>query len=517
MKKKTKPVLSPKGKIKNKKEILIATFITFIIVLFCTTISNNQKSTSLKSDITKTKYFTGDIYSANHAANLVDFLKKDSNILISPFNVNTSLAILYNGTDNNSNKEMKNYFKKNINTINEELSLKINLITEEENIQTKFHKIYEEYIKELYDNSYDLLTISKINYLKNDEKEKILLLLKKIDLTFNRLNGNNTITEKVIKKYKLTKDDITYNSYKIKSELDKILDNYETYCINNNVINYTEIFSSNLNSKKLSSDFKKNTDYLNYNLKKIDFSKQEETVKEINDTIKSSTYEKISRGATIEDIKENNTIIFNSLYFNYEWEENFRKENVISNEFYNYQDEVEIVDMMYSVENNYFENEYAKAFSKDFENSKYSFIGILPKSSNELNLSSLNLNSLLSSKKEEKVMIALPKFDFQYEADLINLLSNYKIKEVFTSKSNFTKMSEDNIYISKMSQKNHLTIAEKGTAESTINSTSTIETYSTDLYNKEIILNRPFAFLIINNESNDVILAGRILTINQNN
>ena len=73
---------------------------------------------------------------------MFDYAYKEKNLIISPYNVNTSLAILYNATDNNSNKEIKAYYNAPTTKVNEEMSLKIDSIKEEEPKSNKYTKLY---------------------------------------------------------------------------------------------------------------------------------------------------------------------------------------------------------------------------------------------------------------------------------------------------------------------------------------------------------------------------------------
>ena len=100
--------------------------------------------------------------------------------------------------------------------------------------------------------------------------------------------------------------------------------------------------------------------------------------------------------------------MLNSLYFSNKWEKNFEFQNIKEEEFYDSNGNISIVEMMSEVDNFYLENSYAKGFIKNFANNKYSFIGILPKNTGDFLLSSLNLDSLLVNKKENKVLISLP-------------------------------------------------------------------------------------------------------------
>ena len=81
--------------------------------------------------------------------------------------------------------------------------------------------------------------------------------------------------------------------------------------------------------------------------------------------------------------------------------------------FYNHNDDVNMVQMMYSIENIYLENKYATGFIKNFENNKYSFVGILPKKTDELfELSNLDIDSLLHSKNTSEFFIKNFLHDF---------------------------------------------------------------------------------------------------------
>ena len=75
---------------------------------------------------------------------------------------------------------------------------------------------------------------------------------------------------------------------------------------------------------------------------------------------------------------------------------------------------------------------------------------------------------------------------------------------------------DDKSHCSKYTQKIGLTIAERGTIESTI-TTSELESNTEEEYSESIILNRPFAYLIRNNETNEIILIGKVININESN
>lgn len=505
MKRSKKPNLSPKGIAKNKKELIIL----IIIIALCIGVFAFSKKENKATELTTT-YYTGSLYSANMAANLLDYTyNKTSNVVISPFNINTNLAILYNGTDNTSSKELQKYFHSDLKKVNKDMEIKMSSINEEKKEKNKFAKLYESYIAELDKKSYSKLTTTEIKKLSKTEKENLQLLLKKISLTQARLNGENNLSEKTIKKYVLNDKEKTYNEYSIKSLLEETLDYYETYSIDNMVINYNELYNNHkLNKKNLNEEFLSNIKIYNTSITSIDFYNQD-SVTTINNKIKEVTSDKVNRIIEEFDLQED-YIMTNSLYFNYEWDNNFINNAIRTEEFYNYNEQVNVVSMMYSKENIYLENENATGFIKPFENNKYSFVGILPKSFEDIELSTLDLDNLLLSRRETPVLIGLPKFEYQYYTDLKKLHSNYNITNLYSSKANFTRLTENKMHISKNIQEINISIGEKGTTESSV-SKKVISTIIDENINKKVVLNRPFAYMIINNETGDVMLIGKVI------
>ena len=503
--------LSLKGRDKKNKMVLIIV-ILMTLIIGITSIYNYQRKNNI-IDI-QDVYYKGDLYTANQAANMLDYLDDNNNLIISPINVNTSLAILYNGTDNNSSKELKRYFKKTQIQVNEEMNYKLSNLTSENPTKNAINKVYESLIEELNNKQYNTLTTQTISLLSEEKKEDLILLLRKIEISYNVINNKSNYSKKNIKNYQLTQTELSYNNYTIKEMLDDTLSNYEHYNIINEVNNYTGIYINNLNRDNIEDSFITKTYLYNYNLTCLNHSTNTEKIQAINDDIKTATYGTINRIIESHDIGENEVVVTNNLNFNYSWEIPFNHKHIKDAEFYNSDNEVQAVEMMYTEQTTYLENTHAKGFKYNFKNNKYSFIGILPKETDNFKLSSLDINSLLLSNKEGKVLIGIPKMNYSSEVDIKELVSNYSINEIFTDKANFTKITEDKIYISRMTQKNNLTIAEKGTIKSNIKQ-SEIPKIDTSIYTEELILNRPYAYLIINNETNDILFIGKVVRINE--
>ena len=474
---------------KNIWGIIIISIIFILIALFLYKIEYPKKE--YKEQI---KYFTGELYSANHAANLIDNIEHSENVAFSPINYNASLGILYNITDNNSEKQLKTYFKKDVSTINEEIHNQLNRLQ-----------------IELISKEYNKLNNKTIETMSDKEKEELYLLTNKLNLAYEALIGKNPHTEKTLKKYTIKEKDITHNTYTIYLLLEKVLDQYETYNINNQIININNLYYKEniINTKKLNETYlNKIHKYYTFELHK--YNSTNESLNDLNKYFNEKTNNKIIRVLEENDLN-NDFIYINSLYFNCTWDNNI-KSNSVSDGIFNLIDgEEHIVEYMYDQVNTYMENDYARAFKKDFANSKYSFIGILPKQNGEFKLSNLDLDSLLkSSTNTEKILISIPKISYYTKIDTKKISENNKITEIFTTKANFSKLTDESMYISRMNQYLYINIAEKGTEGTTIKENS-LSTFTIDESQKQILLNRPFAYLILDNETNNVIIIGKVI------
>lgn len=471
----------------------------WIVVLFflivCGSFIIYKVSKKVSND--DTRYYTGNIYSANYAANLIDSLDCTDYAVISPLNINVFYATMYNGADNKTSKELKSYFQSNLDNTNEILKEKLDSLEEEEEEKNSYNDLYLDYIDDYKDKEYDTLSIDKIKKLSTKEKQKLILLLRKIELSYEGIYETSNYEVKEIKNYSLTTEESNYNEYKIKEMIDKINDVYETYSSEDKVVNFNNFYYND--SFKIDSDFKDSVkDNLGVNFKNI-----EKIEEEINSDLKEVTNDNLKRLKSGVN-KDSLLTSVNTLYMNYKWDDFFTSSSMV--EFTDFKGNISIVEMMTMNVTEYYENDYAWAFSKDFSDGKYSFYGILPKSKDELNLSSLDLNNLLYSKKEGLTKIGLPKYSYTYEFDISKL--NTKISSIYDDTANLANITDSKIYVGQAMQKVYLNIDFKGTIVS--NYVTKEDSLVEDDVKKEIILNRPFGFMIVNNETNDILIMGKV-------
>lgn len=206
---------------------------------------------------------------------------------------------------------------------------------------------------------------------------------------------------------------------------------------------------------------------------------------------------------------EQKMILTNALYFKAAWEEEFKESDTFECEFTNLDGSKSIVDMMCSEEGIYYENDYAIGFRKDYKDSKYSFIGILPKDEGEFKLTDLDLESFFDSMSYGSVYIRLPKFKSETSLSLVSALQALGLNDIFSADTQLTGLIDGtSLYVDDILQKTYIDVNEKGTEAAAV----TAIVMKNTAYHEpiRIFLDRPFAYMIIDNETDTILFLGKI-------
>ena len=182
----------PKRKRKLRKPVIFILILIPILIVSGIYFSHAQKPTT----VYKSKYHTGEIYKANHSANLLDYISTNSNIVISPYNINMSINGLYNLSENNEIKEYFNMTLEEANELYKKNKESLTIVTTKED---DFEKLYLSYVNEL--TKYNQYTINDISKLSSNDKQNLILLLRKVKLCINAINKIEESSLKFIKQY----------------------------------------------------------------------------------------------------------------------------------------------------------------------------------------------------------------------------------------------------------------------------------------------------------------------------
>jgi serpin B len=243
-----------------------------------------------------------------------------------------------------------------------------------------------------------------------------------------------------------------------------------------------------------------------------------ETLSKINNWASEKTDGKIKHILDGIDSKDQAYII-DALLFKAQWDQQIESYNVKNKKFTKFDGSKVKVKMMEDSSNYYYENDYATAFEKIYEGGEYSFIGILPKVEGEFNLENLDITTLLKNKKKHgSLVIKFPKFSYECSQEMQKILPMAGINSIFSPsygplQNMFTTDTENAIYVSGIQQFCKIDLDRKGTEAAAVTIATVKETsaFVSTQKSKSIILNRPFAYLIRNNKTNDILFIGKVI------
>ncbi|MBR6477942.1 MAG: hypothetical protein IKS85_05780 [Lachnospiraceae bacterium] len=251
--------------------------------------------------------------------------------------------------------------------------------------------------------------------------------------------------------------------------------------------------------------------------KSVDFGEEaDETVRLINkwcdEKTKGLIKEVVSKDMFTPELM---AILINSVYFESPWRDSW---TLTEHEFTNQKGEKTTQEMLGDTVCDYYENQYCTAFAKPYYNG-FTFIGILPKTEGDFNLSDLDLKSLMESHTTDYDVHAIcPKLAYETTADnIVDILKAEGVLKPFDSDhAEFHNLIKDqSLYISDILQKCRIELDEEGTRAAAV--TAIFMDKATAIYEprefKEVSLDRPFAYLIYDEVNDVIVFAGKVTEI----
>jgi serpin B len=237
----------------------------------------------------------------------------------------------------------------------------------------------------------------------------------------------------------------------------------------------------------------------------------------INSWVKDNTNGKIDK--IVNKINPNESLfLINAIYFKGSWTKSFDPNLTRSKPFYLADGSQRSHPMMSQTGYyTYYENEQFKAISLPYSEERLRMYIFLPSKDSNLqsfleNLTVENWNEWLSQFDPftpQLVSLKIPCFKFEYELQLDRMLKNLGITAMFDpAKADFTQMTDDPIYISEVRHKTFIEVNEKGTeAAATTAATATRGKEQ----QKEMIVDRPFFYVIRDNQTGIILFMGTIV------
>ena len=264
-----------------------------------------------------------------------------------------------------------------------------------------------------------------------------------------------------------------------------------------------------------------NADYYGAGLYQAPFDA--DTCEEINKWIEGKTAGMV-KDVLDEIPKEAILYLVNALAFDARWAEQYKETQVQEGEFTTEAGEKRPVEMMYSSEDGWFlEDDLATGFLKWYAGHRYAFVAMLPNEGVSVeeyvsSLSAEHLQHMIADPKSYDVVAAIPKFETEFDTEMSKVLANMGMPAAFDADlADFSRLgthTDGNIYISRVLHKTFISVAEQGTragAATVIEAAAEAAPMEREL--KKVVLDRPFAYFIIDQVTGMPIFIGTLMDV----
>ncbi len=242
------------------------------------------------------------------------------------------------------------------------------------------------------------------------------------------------------------------------------------------------------------------------------------TVQEINDWCSANTNGKITEIVDKLDPVLDKLLLVNALYFNAPWVKSFNPE-LTHNDIFHGVDGEATVPMMFSKGfYNYAEFQGFQVVELPYEGGDYSMYVVLPPSGMTVDsavpfLGEGIYRSALGVLSRKEISLTMPKYKLEASLYLEKPLRRMGMNDAFSVAADFSGISKSGrvLQLADVKQKCYIDVNEKGTEAAAVTSSQIRmtslrpETYMT--------VDRPFLFMIADNEKGNVLFMGKIVNI----
>lgn len=252
--------------------------------------------------------------------------------------------------------------------------------------------------------------------------------------------------------------------------------------------------------------------YFNADIGYKDFSKAHQSAIDINKYVASKTKNKIKKLISSTMLNDATVMVLvNAMYFKGTWEKQFDPANTRKRYFYRTINNRVKVDMMAMQDYVRFYNgmDYS-AIALPYSGGAFEMVIVLPSQIDGFNdlknsFSPGVANYIESQFVNTNVSINVPKFTFESETDLLDLLPKLGINDIFGTSADFSALIQGqyrNIYVSEAIHKVFIEVNEIGTTAAA--ATAVVFTYGSPAF----IANHPFLFYIRHKPTGIVLFIG---------
>ena len=266
-----------------------------------------------------------------------------------------------------------------------------------------------------------------------------------------------------------------------------------------------------------------NADYYGAGAYKAAFD--EGTRNDINNWVKEHTDGMIPE--IIDEIPDEAIMyLVNALAFDAKWADEYEEHQIREGRFTMEDGTRQDVDMMHSEEYTYLEDDLATGFIKYYKDRKYAFVAMLPNEGVSVSqyvdsLTGEHLRELLNNPQDLTVFASIPKFETEYDIEMSEVLQEMGMTDAFDWQvADFSRLGTYNvdgmnICISRVLHKTFISVSEQGTRAGAATAVEMVAEGAMEIVEfKEVVLDRPFVYMLIDCESNLPFFIGTMMNVN---
>ena len=242
----------------------------------------------------------------------------------------------------------------------------------------------------------------------------------------------------------------------------------------------------------------------------------ENTRKDINTWVEDKTDGEIQN--FIDKIYDDDIMyLINTTLFDAKWQKKYENEDIHNCDFTALSGETTQVEMMYSDEHTYLENNFCTGLIKYYTEEKYAFAALLPNEDITIyqlvdRLDSNTLHELINGRISAEVEAGIPAFTGETKLELTDILPEMGMPLAFSQGADFSDMATydgGNLYIGRVLHQTRIEVNAQGTkaaaATAVVMESGAAETSSNSY---TVILNRPFVYMLIDMQQEIPIFIG---------
>ena len=266
-----------------------------------------------------------------------------------------------------------------------------------------------------------------------------------------------------------------------------------------------------------------NADYYGAGAYKAAFD--EGTRNDINNWVKEHTDGMIPE--IIDEIPDEAIMyLVNALAFDAKWADEYEEHQIREGRFTMEDGIRQDVDMMHSEEHTYLEDDMATGFIKYCKDRKYAFVAMLPNEGVSVSqyvdsFTGEHLRELLNNPLDVTVFASIPKFETEYDIEMSEVLQEMGMTDAFDWQvADFSRLGTYNvdgmnICINRVLHKTFISVSEQDTRAGAATAVEMVAEGAMEIVEfKEVVLDRPFVYMLIDCETNLPFFIGTMMNVN---